>query len=99
MTSIAPLAIPPQIAALAQSDTLDSTLPAPVATGWTDRDALIPDLSQTSSELNQLQSLSAMPSTIPAPTLPTTQQQTQAQQAAALPPLKQDFYADGDDGE
>ena len=99
MTSILPVATVPQIAALAQPIELDSTLPAPVATGWTDRDAMIPDLADTSSELNQLQSLSAMPSAIPAPTLPTTQQQTQAQQAAALPPLKQDFYADGDDGE
>ncbi|HEV8020565.1 MAG TPA: hypothetical protein VGP41_04835 [Candidatus Lustribacter sp.] len=99
MTSILPLAVPPSIAALAQPVELDSALPAAPASGWTDRDAMIPDLADTSSELNQLQSLSAMPSTIPAPTLPTTQQQTQAQQAAALPPLKQDFYADGDDGE
>ncbi len=99
MTSIGSIALPPQIAAVAQPEALDSTLPAPVATGWTDRDAMIPDLADASSELNQLQSLSAMPSAIPAPTLPTTQQQTQAQQAAALPPLKQDFYADGDDGE
>ena len=99
MTSILPVAIPAQIAALGLPEALDSTLPAPVSTAWTGRDALIPDLAQTSSELNQLQGLSAMPSTIPAPTLPTTQQQTAAQQAAALPPLKQDFYADGDDGE
>ena len=33
------------------------------------------------------------------PSLPTTQQQTQAQAAAAQPPLKGDFYADGDDAE
>jgi len=69
------------------------------------RDAQIGDLPATSAGVNQLQSLASasssasaiQPSAIPAPTLPTTQQQTQAQAAAALPPLKGDFYADGDD--
>jgi hypothetical protein len=77
----------------------------------TARDAAIPDLADTSASVNQLQSLaastsasstsSAMPtaSAMPAPSLPTTQQQTQAQQSAAQAPLKQDFYADGDDAE
>jgi Transglycosylase SLT domain len=71
------------------------------------RDAAIPDLADTSASVNQLQSLVSGASTssaqavsaLPAPTLPTVQQQTQAQQAAAQAPLKQDFYADGDDAE
>ena len=73
----------------------------------TARDAQIPELADTTASVNQLQSLaspsspSATPATsaIPAPALPTTQQQTQARQAAAQAPLKQDFYADGDDAE
>ena len=71
------------------------------------RDAAIPDLADTSASVNQLQSLVSGASTssaqavsaLPAPTLPTVQQQTQAQQSAAQAPLKQDFYADGDDAE
>ena len=66
----------------------------------TARDAQIADLPETSAGVNQLQSLAAAsPASgpaIPAPALPTAQQQTQAQQAAAQPPLKQDYYADGD---
>jgi hypothetical protein len=51
--------------------------------------------------VNQLQSLASATaaSTLPVPSLPSVQQQTQAQQAAAQPPLKLDYYADGDDGE
>jgi hypothetical protein len=66
------------------------------------RDAAMPELSTTSESVNQLASLassnSVMPAT-PAPSLPTTQQQTQAQQSAAQPALNEDFYADGDDAE
>jgi hypothetical protein len=73
----------------------------------TARDAAIPDLADTTASVNQLQSLSSSASSssaqavsaMPAPALPTTQQQTQAQQSAAQAPLKQDFYADGDDAE
>jgi hypothetical protein len=61
----------------------------------TARDAQIPDLAATSASVNQLQDLA---SSIPPPALPTTQQQSQAQQAAAQAPFKQDAYADGDDG-
>jgi len=71
------------------------------ASGAFSRDAQIPDLATTSSGLNQLQSLAsaAATSAMPVANLPSAQQQTQAQQAAAQPPLKQDFYADGDDAE
>ena len=61
------------------------------------RDAQIADLATTSAGVNQLQSLAS--SATPAPALPSVQQQTQAQQSAAQPPLKLDSYADGDDGE
>jgi len=64
-----------------------------------DRDAQIADLADTSSGVNQLASLAGATSAMPAPTLPTVQQQTQAQQSAAQPPLKLDSYAAGDDGE
>jgi hypothetical protein len=69
------------------------------------RDAQIPELAGTTASVNQLQALASASATndagaasaMPAPALPTVQQQTQAQQAAAQPALKQDFYADGDD--
>lgn len=67
----------------------------------TDRDAQIGDLATTSAGINQLQSLAsaAATSAMPAPALPSVQQQSQAQQSAAQPPLKLDDYADVDDGE
>jgi hypothetical protein len=84
----------------------DSVMEHYTQLGGTARDAAIPDLADTSASVNQLQSLAAsssssavQPSAMPAPSLPTTQQETQAQQAAAQPPLKGDFYADGDDAE
>ncbi|HEY5339610.1 MAG TPA: transglycosylase SLT domain-containing protein [Candidatus Aquilonibacter sp.] len=78
----------------------DSVMAHYAQLGGTARDAQIPDLAATSANVNQLQSLSsAAPAAAPAPALPTTQQQTQAQHAAAQQPLKQDFYADGDDAE
>jgi hypothetical protein len=64
-----------------------------------DRDTQIADLAATSSGVNQLSSLAGATSTMPAPALPTVQQQNQAQQSAAQPPLKLDSYADGDDGD
>jgi len=78
--------------------------------GGTARDAAVPELADTTTSVNQLQSLASASSVVrrercpavsamPAPSLPTTQQQTQAQQSAAQAPLKQDFYADGDDAE
>ncbi|MGA2395356.1 MAG: hypothetical protein ABSH03_18605 [Candidatus Lustribacter sp.] len=78
---------------------LASTAQASEAGG--DRDAQIADLADTSAGVNQLQSLASATaaSTLPVPSLPSVQQQTQAQQAAAQPPLKLDYYADGDDGE
>jgi hypothetical protein len=76
------------------------------------RDAEMPELATTSASVNQLAGLassngavaaslasSSAVSAAPAPTLPTTQQQTQAQQSAAQPALKEDFYADGDDAD
>jgi hypothetical protein len=83
----------------------DSVMEHYAQLGGTARDAAVPDLADTSASVNQLQSLASnsssavQPSAMPAPSLPTTQQQTQAQQAAAQPPLKGDFYADGDDAE
>jgi hypothetical protein len=87
----------------------DSVLAHYAQLGGTARDAAIPDLADTAASVNQLQNLAATSSTspagmptasaMPAPSLPTTQQQNQAQQAAAQAPLKQDFYADGDDAE
>jgi hypothetical protein len=72
----------------------------------------MPELATTSASVNQLAGLassngavaaslasSSAVSAAPAPTLPTTQQQTQAQQSAAQPALKEDFYADGDDAD
>ena len=64
-----------------------------------DRDAQIADLASTTAGVNQLASLAGATSAMPAPALPTVQQQSQAQQSAAQPPLKLDSYADGDDGE
>lgn len=64
-----------------------------------DRDAQIADLAAVSSGVNQLSTLAGATATMPAPSLPSVQQQTQAQQSAAQPPLKLDFYADGDDGD
>jgi hypothetical protein len=85
----------------------DSVMAHYAQLGGTARDAQIADLHETSANVNQLQSLATsssstsavQPSASPAPSLPTTQQQTQAQASAAQPPLKGDFYADGDDAE
>jgi hypothetical protein len=55
--------------------------------------------SASASSAASAASAASAVSASPAPALPTTQQQTQAQQAAAQPPLKGDFYADGDDAE
>jgi hypothetical protein len=85
----------------------DSVMAHYAQLGGTARDAQIADLPETSANVNQLQSLASssssasavQPSASPAPSLPTTQQQTQAQASAAQPPLKGDFYADGDDAE
>ena len=90
----------------------DSVMAHYAQLGGSARDAQIPDLATTSASVNQLQSLASAATSSPAassaagaapaspaPALPATQQQTQAQQAAAQPPLKQDFYADGDDAE
>jgi hypothetical protein len=85
----------------------DSVMAHYAQLGGTARDAQIGDLPATSASVNQLQSLASSPSStgavqpsaMPAPSLPTTQQQTQAQASAAQPPLKGDFYADGDDAE
>jgi hypothetical protein len=88
----------------------DSVMAHYAQLGGTARDAQIADLPATSANVNQLQSLASASAPAsassasaaaasPAPSLPTTQQQTQAQQSAAQPPLKQDFYADGDDAE
>jgi hypothetical protein len=106
VTSIGSLALNPQTASLAFEDGLNSVaLPALTSNAFASRDAQIPDLAASSAELKQLQSLaspsanSLAPSAIPAPTLPTTQQQTQAQAAAQQPPLRLDYYADGDDAE
>ena len=106
MTSIGLVGLAPQIAAVAEPEALGPAISAPAALAGTVRDAQIADLPSTSSSVNLLQSLASAStssasaqqvSAIPAPTLPTTQQLTQAQQAAAQPPLKGDFYADGDD--
>ena len=79
----------------------DSVMAHYAQLGGTARDAQMADLPDTAAGVNQLQSLASpaapAPSGMPAPTLPTTQQQTHAQQAAAQAPLKLDFYADGDD--
>jgi hypothetical protein len=78
----------------------DSVMAHYAELGGTARDAQIPELADTAASVNQLQSLasaSPAPAALPAPSLPATQHQTQAQQAAAQAPLKQDFYADGDD--
>ncbi len=105
MTSIAPPAFTPQIPALPDPSGLQTSLLAQfTGANGISRDAQIPNLADAGAEVNQLQSLaSAIGATpgpaIPAPALPTTQQQSQAQQSAAQPPLKQDFYADGDDAE
>jgi hypothetical protein len=80
----------------------DSVMAHYVQLGGTARDAQIPELADTAASVNQLQSLSTAstaPAALPAPALPATQQQTNAQQAAAQPALNQDFYADGDDAE
>jgi hypothetical protein len=84
----------------------DSVMAHYAQLGGTARDAAVPELADTTASVNQLQSLastsssaSSAVSAMPAPSLPTTQQQTQAQQNAAQAPLKQDFYADGDDAE
>jgi hypothetical protein len=87
----------------------DSVLTHYAQLGGTARDAAVPELADTTASVNQLQSLASASassssaassvSAMPAPSLPTTQQQTQAQQSAAQAPLKQDFYADGDDAE
>jgi hypothetical protein len=103
VSGVAVLALPPTAAvpaALAATPPL--TAPTLVETA---RDAQIPDLAATTASVNQLQSLASATSSsllsapsVPFPTLPTTQQQTQAQQSASQAPFKQDFYADGDDG-
>jgi soluble lytic murein transglycosylase-like protein len=88
----------------------DSVMAHYAQLGGTARDAAVPELADTTTSVNQLQSLASASSSsaanaapavsaMPAPSLPTTQQQTQAQQSAAQAPLKQDFYADGDDAE
>jgi hypothetical protein len=87
----------------------DSVMAHYAQLGGTARDAQIADLPATSANVNQLQSLASASNSpasaasavaaSPAPSLPTTQQQTQAQASAAQPPLKGDFYADGDDAE
>ena len=87
----------------------DSVMAHYAQLGGTARDTQIADLPETSANVNQLQSLASAStssasaasavSASPAPALPTTQQQTQAQASAAQPPLKGDFYADGDDAE
>jgi hypothetical protein len=85
----------------------DSVMAHYAQLGGTARDTQIADLPATSANVNQLQSLASASNSpagaasavaaSPAPSLPTTQQQTQAQASAAQPPLKGDFYADGDE--
>jgi hypothetical protein len=103
VTSIGTVDFGPQIWPADDGPGLTAALPVASAAQASslggDRDAQIADLADTSAGLNQLSSLAGATSAMPAPALPSVQQQTQAQQSAAQPPLKLDSYADGDDGE
>ena len=100
MTSIGTVDFGSQIWPAGEDSGLTAALPLVQASDpGSDRDAQIADLASTSAGVNQLQSLASASSALPAPTLPSVQQQTQAQQSAAQPPLKLDSYAAGDDGE
>jgi hypothetical protein len=105
VTSIGPLSLTTLDAAFDnQTDQSLTSAAAATSSALAARDSAIADLPETASSVNQLQSLASQATSssellpgVAAPTLPTSSQQTQAQQSAAQPPLSGDYYADAGD--